>query len=305
MREELQRLGELPAITDDIIATYEAQSIINHIGSAALPSRDDTIRILDVLFEILYPGYFGEQELTKSNVTYVIGHKVSNLYDLLTRQIYRAVRHECRRSGATCEHCMLHSEYVAVALLRAIPGMRQLLAEGIEAAYDGDPAAKSYGETIFSYPGIMATTVYRIAHELFIREVPLLPRIMTEYAHSVTGIDIHPGAGIGHRFFIDHGTGVVIGETTQIGDDCKLYQGVTLGAFSFDKDERGKLVKGHKRHPTLEDRVTVYSGATVLGGKTVIGHDSVIGGNVWLTESVPPGTRVIIEHPELIYREGE
>jgi serine O-acetyltransferase len=260
--------------------------------------------MLEVLFEILYPGYFGEQELTDSNVAYVVGHKMSKLYDLLTEQIYRAIKHECRRLGSVCTHCKLRSEDVAIDFLRALPPMRELLAEGVEAAFDGDPAAKSFGEIIFSYPGTYAVTVYRIAHTLLGLGVPLLPRIMTEYAHSVTGIDIHPGARIGRRFFIDHGTGVVIGETTILGDDCKLYQGVTLGALSFPKDERGKLIRGRKRHPTLEDRVTVYSGTTILGGTTVIGHDSVVGGNVWLTHSVPPGTTVLIESPRLTYREG-
>jgi len=303
--QELRRLGELPSITNAILTTYKEQNIINHIGSAPLPSKSDTIRILDILFEILYPGYFGEQELTESNVAYVVGHKIGELYDLLTEQIYRAIKHECRRLGSVCTHCKLRSEDVAIELLRSLPAIRELLAEGVQAAYDGDPAAKSFGEVIFSYPATVAITIYRIAHELLKLDVPLLPRIMTEYAHSVTGIDIHPGAQIGRRFFIDHGTGVVIGETTIIGEDCKLYQGVTLGAMSFPKDERGKLIRGRKRHPTLEDRVTIYSGATILGGQTAIGHDSIIGGNVWLTESVPPDTKVLIESPRLIYKDGK
>jgi serine O-acetyltransferase len=204
-----------------------------------------------------------------------------------------------------CTHCRLRSEDVAIEFLHTLPGLRTLLAEGVQAAFDGDPAAQSTGETIFSYPGILAITTYRLAHELHVREVPLLPRIMAEHAHARTGIDIHPGATLGRRFFIDHGTGVVIGETSEIGDDCKLYQGVTLGAFSFPKDACGKLLRGQKRHPTLQDRVTVYSGATILGGDTVIGHHSVIGGNVWLTESVPPHTTVLCEHPKLTYRQAE
>ncbi|MBM3211702.1 serine acetyltransferase, partial [Candidatus Poribacteria bacterium] len=162
--------------------------------------------------------------------------------------------------------------------------------------------AKSLDEIIFSYPGIVAITTYRIAHEIHIQGIPMLPRIMTEYAHGITGIDIHPGATIGRSFFIDHGTGVVIGETTEIGDRVKLYQGVTLGALSFPKDSTGALVRGRKRHPTIEDDVTIYSGATILGGDTVIGKNSVIGGNVWLVESVPPGTRVTIEEPQLVYK---
>jgi serine O-acetyltransferase len=302
MREELRRLGELPAITDALLATYKQQNIINHIGSAPLPSKKDVGHILEVLFEILYPGYIGEQELGEASVSYVVGHRISELYDMLTEQVYRAIKHECRRLGSVCTHCKLRSEDIAIEFLRALPGLRALLAEGVEAAYDGDPAAKSFGEIIFSYPATLAITTYRLAHELLKLEVPLLPRIMTEYAHSATGIDIHPGAQIGRRFFIDHGTGVVIGETTVIGDDCKLYQGVTLGALSFPKDERGQIIRGRKRHPTLEDRVTIYSGATILGGDTVIGHDSVVGGNVWLTHSVPPGTKVLTEEPELVYK---
>jgi len=304
MREELRRVGELPDIAQAILETYDEQNIINHLGSAALPSRPEVIRSLEILFEILYPGYFGEQGLDETNVGYVVGHRLNELYPLLTRQIYRAIKHECRRLESVCTHCKLRSEDVAIDFLRTLPRLRDLLAEDVEAAYDGDPAAKSYDEVIFSYPATVAITTYRLAHELLELEVPLLPRIMTEYAHSTTGIDIHPGARIGRRFFIDHGTGVVIGETTVIGDDCKLYQGVTLGALSFPKDERGKLIRGRKRHPTLEDRVTVYAGATILGGQTVIGHDSVIGGNVWLTDSVPPHTRVLMEEPRLTYEEG-
>ena len=303
MREELRRLGELPGITEALLATYGAQNVINHIGSAPLPSKTDATQILDVLFEILYPGYFGEQELSDSNVTYVVGHKISKLYDLLTEQIYRAIKHECRRLGSVCTHCRLRSEDVAIDFLRELPAIRELLAEGIIAGFEGDPAAKSYGEMIFSYPGISAITVYRISHSLLTLGVPLIPRMMTEYAHAATGVDIHPGATVGRRFFIDHGTGVVIGETTRIGDDVQLYQGVTLGAMA-PKDERGRHLRGRQRHPTLEDRVTIYSGATILGGDTVIGHDSVIGGNVWLTHSVPPGTKVFIEGPKLVYKES-
>ena len=185
-------------------------------------------------------------------------------------------------------------------LLERIPELRQQLSEDVQAGYDGDPAAKSNDEVIFSYPAIYTISIYRVAHELNQNSVPLLPRIMTEHAHSKTGIDIHPGAKIGRAFFIDHGTGVVIGETTIIGERVKLYQGVTIGALSFAKDEKGELVRGQKRHPTLEDDVIVYSGATILGGETVIGEGSIIGGNVWLTRSIPPHTRVMISEPQLI-----
>jgi serine O-acetyltransferase len=185
--------------------------------------------------------------------------------------------------------------------LKSIPSIRKILATDVHAAYDGDPAARSYDEIIFSYPGVFALTVYRIAHRLFELDVPLLPRIMTEYAHNLTGIDIHPGAQIGERFVIDHGTGVVIGETTEIGKNVRIYQGVTLGALSLSKDGVTRL-RGKKRHPTLEDDVIIYSGATILGGDTVIGTRSVIGGNVWITESVPPDTKVMLEKPRLIYK---
>jgi len=190
---------------------------------------------------------------------------------------------------------------VALGLLESIPSIRKTLATDVRAVYEGDPAAKSYDEIIFSYPGIFAMTVFRVAHKLFELQVPLLPRIMTEHAHGLTGIDIHPGADIGERFVIDHGTGVVIGETTVIGKNVRIYQGVTLGALSLPKDA-GELLRGKKRHPTIENDVIVYSGATILGGDTVIGARSVIGGNVWITKSVPPDTKVIMETPKLVYR---
>jgi serine O-acetyltransferase len=183
-----------------------------------------------------------------------------------------------------------------------LPALRQVLATDVEAAFAGDPACKSLDEVIFCYPGFEAITVYRLAHWLHELEVPLIPRMMTEWAHSRTGIDIHPGARIGKHFFIDHGTGVVIGETCDIGDWVKLYQGVTLGALSFPKDEQGNLVRGVKRHPTIQDRVVIYANATILGGQTTIGHDSVIGSNVWLTESVEPRTTVTMEKPQLRMR---
>jgi len=303
MQEELRRAKELPGITEDILATYHDQQVINHIGSAPLPSKQAVIRCLNILFEILYPGYVGDEELAEANVSYITGHKISDLYVALIQQIYRAIRHECRRLGSLCTHCKLRSEDIAIDFLKSIPGLRAALADDVQAAFDGDPAAKSYGEVIFSYPATVAITTYRIAHALAALEVPLLPRIMTEHAHAVTGIDIHPAATIGRRFFVDHGTGVVIGETSVIGDDCKLYQGVTIGAMSFPKDERGDLIRGQKRHPTLEDRVTVYAGATILGGDTVIGHDSIIGGNAWITHSIPPNTKVLNEEPRLVFKE--
>ena len=193
---------------------------------------------------------------------------------------------------------MRQAEEIADDVIGHIPEIRRLLSGDIQAAYDGDPAANSVEEVILSYPAILAVATHRIAHLLYRREVPLIPRIMSEYAHGITGIDINPGARIGKNFFIDHGTGTVIGETTVIGDNVKLYQGVTLGALSFPRDEKGKIVKGRKRHPTIEDNVVIYAGATILGGGTVIGRNSVIGGNVWITSSVPPNTKVIANLPE-------
>ena len=189
-------------------------------------------------------------------------------------------------------------------LLERLPAMRELLAGDVRAHYDGDPAARSFDEVVFCYPGLYAITVYRAAHELWQMDIPLLPRIMTEHAHGRTGIDIHPGAQIGKNFFIDHGTGVVIGETTEIGNNVRIYQGVTLGALSFPTDEHGNIMRGHKRHPTIEDNVTIYSGATILGGETTIGENSVIGGNVWITSSVPPNTTVFMATPELQFKQG-
>jgi serine O-acetyltransferase len=220
---------------------------------------------------------------------------------MLSEQITHSIRHECFRYDQSCSECGERGQAVALQVIESVPWLRKILATDVRAAYEGDPAAKSHDEIIFAYPGIFAIMVYRTAHKLFELGVPLLPRIMTEHAHSATGIDIHPGAEIGERFVIDHGTGVVIGETTEIGDNVRIYQGVTLGALSLPKDA-GERLRGSKRHPSIEDDVIIYSGATILGGDTVIGARSVIGGNVWITESVPPDTRVILDTPRLVYR---
>lgn len=299
LRDDLRLVDELPHICDQIVKTYEEEAIINHIGLTPLPSQEAVVRIIETLYEIIYPGYFGEQRMAPTNVKHYYSTRTHELYGELVDQIYRALKHECKRLCAVCTHCQDRSEETAVAFLRRIPEVRAILAEDIESAYDGDPAAKSYDEIIFSYPCTYAITVYRLAHELLELGVPLIPRMMTEHAHTKTGIDIHPGAEIGRSFFIDHGTGVVIGETTNIGNNVKLYQGVTLGALSFPKDADGRLIRGKKRHPTIEDDVTIYAQATILGGRTVIGRGSVIGGNVWLTSSVPPYTIVTLEKPSL------
>src|SRR5205085_5879480 len=220
------------------------------------------------------------------------------LYEALTEQIGRAINHGQRLDDA-CPVTERQATESAEEFVARLPFVREMLASDVKAAYEGDPAAVCYDEIIFSYPGLYAVTVYRLAHELHVLGVPLIPRIMTEYAHARTGIDIHPGTRLGHSFFIDHGTGVVVGGTAVIGNNVKLYQGVTIGAFSFDKDAAGQLIRHTKRHPTIEDDVVIYAGATILGGDTCVGRGSVIGGNVWLTHSVPPGTRVLQDSPKL------
>ncbi|GBD36554.1 Serine acetyltransferase [bacterium HR36] len=290
----------LPEITEAIVESYMMCQRINHLGHFPLPSREAVIDILADLMELLYPGYHRRQNLHMGNVVYHAGDLVDGLHDKLSQQIARALRHESQQ-GLECDFEVV-AQQKAIQFLRKIPDLRYLLEEDVQAAYEGDPAAKSYHEIVFCYPGLEAVTIYRIAHELHLLGVPLIPRIMTEYANSKTGIDIHPGAQIGHSFFIDHGTGVVIGETCLIGNHVKLYQGVTLGALSFPRDADGKIIRGMKRHPTIEYEVVIYANATILGGDTVIGHHSVIGSNVWLTHSVPPHTIVQLEKPSLRIR---
>jgi serine O-acetyltransferase len=268
-----------------------------------IPSKESVTEIIEDLKDLLFPGYYRKQEIHTYSLSYQIGSGVNRVFESLASQIARSIRHECRRLNSLCTRCLDRGQQEALAFLRKVPQLRKVLAGDVQAAYDGDPAAKSLDEIIFSYPCILAVTVYRVAHELHLQGVPLLPRIMTEYAHSITGIDIHPGAIVGRNFFIDHGTGVVIGETTEIGDRVKIYQGVTLGALSFPKDSEGNIIRGRKRHPTLEEDVTIYSNATILG-PVVIGARSVIGGNTWITHDVPPDTVVTIEQPGLRYRNG-
>ncbi|MFQ6035447.1 MAG: serine O-acetyltransferase EpsC [Sedimentisphaerales bacterium] len=280
--------------------TYLGDSGINFIDASNLPVRAKILEILDLLFEVLFPGYTGKRTITKSNVDFIIGDILWQIYTELSEQTERAYQYQCRiRKCDGCD-CRTMAENVTQHLLAQLPKVRELLKGDVGAAFDGDPAAKSYEEIVISYPCIIAIATYRIAHELYLKQVPLIPRIMTECAHAKTGIDIHPGAKIGRNFFIDHGTGVVIGETTIIGDNVKIYQGATLGALSFPKDERGRIIKGGKRHPTIEDNVTIYAEATILGN-VVIGKGAIIGGNVWIKESVPAGVTVSTPHPDLVY----
>lgn len=297
----------LPEITDQIVATYRPDDGINHLGHCPLPSYDAVVEILEDFRDVLYPGYRRRVGLHAGNITYHVGNLVDGLHDKLMVQIGRALEHEQRvhQNHADCETKVdfeAKGQAMAIELLGRIPQLRAMLATDVRAAYDGDPACKTTDEIVFCYPGFEAITVYRIAHELRKLQVPFIPRMMTEWAHKQTGIDIHPGATIGNHFFIDHGTGVVIGETCEIGNHVKLYQGVTLGAVSFPTNADGELIRGNKRHPTIEDRVVVYANATILGGNTVIGHDAVIGSSVWITRSVSPNTTVVLEKPQLRVR---
>lgn len=301
MRSLSSMKARLPKIAEDIIGSCSDRECYTHVDFEPIPSKDGVIDILDRLREILFPGYFSREKIDPVNLQYHVGQAASSLFDKLSEQICHSIRHDCFRYDLPCRECDEQGYRLALQFLKAIPSLRKALAADIRATYHGDPAAKSYDEVIFSYPGIFAITVYRIAHLLVKLAVPLLPRIMTEYAHSITGIDIHPAARIGKSFVIDHGTGVVIGETSAIGNNVRIYQGVTLGALSIPKGASEKF-RGKKRHPTIENDVIIYSGATILGGETVIGARSVIGGNVWLTESVPPDTTVVIETPRLIYK---
>jgi serine O-acetyltransferase len=305
MATDIRLKEAIPEITEAVVGTYTECSRMSHLGHKPLPSREVVIDILEDFLDILYPGYFRRQNLHIGNVEYHVGDLIDGLHDKLTVQIARALRHEhdCVRPE---ERMPLDLESLAqqkaVDLLRRLPDVRMELEQDVQAAFEGDPAAKNQHEIIFCYPGLKAVSVYRVAHELLLLGVPLIPRMMTERAHTETGIDIHPGARIKPGFFIDHGTGVVIGETCDIGTNVKLYQGVTLGALSFPRDAAGNIIRGMKRHPTLEDDVVVYANATILGGDTVIGRNAVIGSNVWLTHSVPSGTVVSLEKPSLRIR---
>jgi len=302
--EAFTRLRDLlPEIAEKIIRGCDDKECYTHIDYDPIPSKDSVVAIINKSREILFPGFFSKERIDPVNLRYSIGQAVSVLYDMVSEQISNCIRHDCFRYSQECSDCAERGSKIALEFLEDIPTVRKVLATDVKAAYEGDPAAKSFDEIIFSYPGLFAIMVYRLANNLFKNGVPLLPRIMTEYAHNLTGIDIHPGAEIGESFVIDHGTGVVIGETSVIGKNVRIYQGVTLGALSLPKDA-GELLRGKKRHPTIEDDVIIYSGATILGGDTVIGARSVIGGNVWITESVPPDTTVITETPRLTYKKS-
>ena len=301
-RAELQ--SRLPTVVDALVASVVNEPTMRHLNRVHLPSRDEIVACVGLLRQLLFPGYFGKAGLSSSNVTYRVGELVTDLADRLYDQVRHCLRH---RRGVSdddpaelCSDCDDIAADIVSAFLDRIPAVREILSDDVQAAFDSDPAAASTDETVFSYPGLYAISVQRLAHEFYALDVPLLPRIMTEHAHGETGIDIHPGARLGRRLFIDHGTGVVIGETCAIGNNVKIYQGVTLGALAPDF---GQALRGKRRHPTIEDDVTIYAGATILGGETVIGQGSVIGGNVFITRSVPAQNRVSAEPPKLKYRE--
>ncbi len=292
---------ELKGLVDALLHSYRADARGHHINRRYLPSRAEIIDVIHLLLQVLYPGYVGRQGLTDEEVAYHVGVLLSTLREKLARQIEQCLCHqaEAEHIDVSTEPCGPQAKKLASMFLAKLPELRATLLDDVQAAFDGDPAATNLDEIILAYPGMLAVTVYRIAHELHEMGVPLMPRIMTEWAHAKTGCDIHPGAHIGKSFFIDHATGVVIGETSRIGANVKLYQGVTLGALSHPRDERGRVIRNTKRHPTVADGVTVYANATVLGGETTLGAGSVVGGSVFLTESVPNGSRVALKAPEL------
>ncbi len=285
---------ELPAITYKLDEQHrDFMRTERTLGPAG---REQVIELIDLLRAALFPGVYEDAPIDESRTALLIGTKLREAAALLSALVERTMYNACRRTEKdtdACRECAERAEAVTQVMLAALPGIRAMLDLDIQAAYEGDPAVRNREEILLSYPFIEAITIHRLAHVLYTEGIPIIPRVMSEYAHQRTGIDIHPGATIGRSFFIDHGTGVVIGETTTIGDRVKLYQGVTLGARSFALDENGNPVKGVKRHPDIEDDVVIYSGATILGGDTRIGYGSVIGGNVWLTHSVPPRSKVV------------
>ncbi len=287
----------LPSIVNAINNNYTQSDLLLGKGDKRLPVRSTIIEILEDLKQLIFPGYFSIERVDSGNASYYTGQMLATLHRKLKKQIAIALAYDCNEEvTAGTTHIKQQAESICCDFLSKIPEIQKMLLLDVQAGYDGDPAADSREQIIFSYPGFYAIFVYRIAHELYNMKVPFIPRIMTEHAHNKTGIDINAGATIGKYFFMDHGTGIVIGETTVIGDYVKLYQGVTLGALST---RGGQHLAGVRRHPTIEDNVTIYSNATILGGETVIGRESVIGGGAFITSSIPPKTKVSVTPPDL------
>ena len=289
-------------VVEKISENYDNEPLFSTKAGKNMPERKEIIDALKELRLVMFPGYFGEQDATRCLPKYFVGDRLLTIYHMFFEQIACAFAYEesevhaSEITGIPDEDNQRKAERVCSEFFEQLPRIQKLLLKDVQAGYDGDPAAQSKEEVIFSYPGLFAIFVYRIAHELYIRQVPFIPRIMTEYAHTKTGIDINSGARIGESFFIDHGTGIVIGETTIIGDHVKLYQGVTLGGLST---RGGQKLSGKKRHPTIENNVTIYAGATILGGETVIGENSVVGGNTFITGSIPANSKVSFHIPEM------
>jgi serine O-acetyltransferase len=304
----IQAKDRLPLLTEGIVDTYAETGGTVHLGRCPMPTFNTVISIIEDLKSVLFPGYRRRDSLRLSNLIYHVGNLIDTLYDRLTQQIARALNYESTKLLPDNPRQQHYEETVAQAktldFLERLSGLRKELSLDAEAAHAGDPSCRSLDEVIYCYPGFEAVIVYRLAHLLHEMEIPLIPRMMTEWAHGKTGVDIHPGARIGRHFFINHGTGVVIGETCEIGDWVKIYQGVTLGALSATTGVESTPLRA-KRHPTVEDRVVLYANATVLGGQTVIGHDAVLGSNVWITSSVAPHTIVSLERPKLRMRTSE
>ena len=274
-------------VVDLILEDYRTDRDIDKLETAGQPDKDIIIDVIEKLRRIVFPGYFRDKTYRIYNAKHNLSMLIEDVMYNLSRQVEKVLPEDADAEG------------LCLDFLGRIPAIREVVQTDLQAAYDGDPAATGMAEIIFSYPGLFAITVYRLAHELYVLNVPMIPRIMTEYAHSVTGIDIHPGATIGKYFFIDHGTGIVIGETTVIGENVKIYQGVTLGGLST---RGGQSLRGKRRHPTIEDNVTIYANASILGGETVIGHDSVVAASAFITQSVPPCTTVSLKNQELQFK---
>ena len=298
---DLSRSTKLDQVIDALLDSYPTDPRTQHIDASFLPSRDEAIRIIELTRRIVFPGFFDKRRITTDNVRFHVGELLNELDEVLYDQVRQSIRYgqnnrpaDAHQDCGEPEDCDLKARQATDAMLAYLPELRRLLSRDVQAAFDGDPAACNTDEAVFCYPGIDAIFIHRVAHQLCKLGVPMLPRIMSEYAHNETGVDIHPGATIGESFFIDHATGVVVGETVVIGDRVKIYQGVTLGALST---KGGQAWRGRKRHPTIEDDVTIYAGATILGGDTVIGARSTIAGSVFITHSVPPDHQVLVDHP--------
>lgn len=286
--------------TEDLVNTltqsYCEYPAICRLDKKMIVSREILISVVQEIRKVLFPGFFEKSKITTEYIKYIVGERLEYIHHNLKDQIAASFIHQEEYEECDSECIEERAEQTVKAFLQTLPRLREYLATDIEAAFNGDPAAQNTDEVIFCYPGVFAVSVYRIAHELYLLKVPMIPRIITEYAHNLTGIDIHPGATIGRYFFIDHGTGVVVGETTEIGDNVKIYQGVTLGALSTRK---GQALRGKKRHPTIGNNVTIYSGTSVLGGETVIGDDVTIGGNAFVVTSISAGSKINAKKPEL------